>query len=130
MSRIVVLKLSIELRRESNNDSGKMPPWLRRFPRVNEPPSGSVLELARRAGIRVRETPLAAARLARASEIFLTGSVIEILPVVELDGAAVGRGTPGEHTASLSAAVEAWLTEDKVAVLSVVPEAAAAGGEE
>ena len=63
-----------------------------------------VLELARRAGIRVRETPLDAARLARASEIFLTGSVIEILPVVELDGAAVGRGTPGEHTASLSAA--------------------------
>lgn len=63
-----------------------------------------VLELAERAGIRVRETPLPAKRLERASELFLTGSVIEILPAVRLDGLPVARGTPGRKTLELAAA--------------------------
>ena len=62
-----------------------------------------VLALARRGGLRVREAPLAAARLARADEIFLTASTVEILPVVRLDGQPVGDGRPGPVTRALQA---------------------------
>jgi D-alanine transaminase len=31
----------------------------------------------------------------RADEVFLTGTTIEIVPVVSLDGAKIGRGSPG-----------------------------------
>ncbi|MFP6664100.1 MAG: aminotransferase class IV [Deltaproteobacteria bacterium] len=62
-----------------------------------------VLEIAERAGYQVRETPLAATRLDRAREIFLTGTVSEVLPVVTLDGAPVGDGLPGPITTKLGA---------------------------
>jgi len=62
-----------------------------------------VLALARRAGLRVREAPLAAARLTHADEIFLTASTVEILPVVRLDGRRVGDGRPGPVTRALQA---------------------------
>ena len=54
-----------------------------------------VIALARRAGLRVREERVTVARLRRAREIFLTASTIEVLPVVRLDGRAVGGGRPG-----------------------------------
>jgi branched-subunit amino acid aminotransferase/4-amino-4-deoxychorismate lyase len=63
-----------------------------------------ILELAQRANLRVREAPIEAARLDRASEIFLTGSVIEVLPVSILDGTAVGKVVPGPITTQLSRA--------------------------
>jgi D-amino acid aminotransferase len=62
-----------------------------------------VLALARRAGLRVREAPLVAAHLARADEVFLTASTVEILPVVRLDGRRVGEGRPGPVTRALQA---------------------------
>ncbi|MEO2168827.1 MAG: aminotransferase class IV [bacterium] len=62
-----------------------------------------VLEIAERTGFRVREAPLAATRLDRAHEIFLTGSVSEILPVTTLDGSPVGDGSPGPITQKLGA---------------------------
>jgi len=63
-----------------------------------------VIALARRAGLRVREERLAVARLRRAREIFLTASTIEVLPVVRLDGRAVGGGRPGPVTQRLQSA--------------------------
>jgi len=60
-----------------------------------------VLRLARRAGVRVRESRLAAAALAHADEIFVTASTIEILPVVRLDAATIGGGRPGPVTRAL-----------------------------
>lgn len=54
-----------------------------------------VLRLARRAGIPVRETRLAAADLAGADEVFVTASTIEVLPVVRVDRRRVGAGVPG-----------------------------------
>jgi branched-chain amino acid aminotransferase len=62
-----------------------------------------VLALARQARLAVREAPLAAARLARADELFLTASTVEILPVVRLDGRRVGDGAPGPVTRLLQA---------------------------
>jgi branched-subunit amino acid aminotransferase/4-amino-4-deoxychorismate lyase len=58
----------------------------------------AVLALARRAGLAVREAPLAPRLLAAADELFLTASTVEVLPVVRLDGRLVGAGTPGPVT--------------------------------
>src|SRR5437762_2100833 len=63
-----------------------------------------VIALARRAGLRVREEPVTVARLRRAREVFLTASTIEVLPVVRLDGRAVGGGRPGPGTVRLQLA--------------------------
>jgi len=58
----------------------------------------AVVRAARRAGIEIRESPLRARDLDAADEIFLTGSVIEVMPVVRLDRRRVGAGTPGDVT--------------------------------
>lgn len=54
-----------------------------------------VLEIAAKAGIPVRETPLPQEALGTAEEIWLTSSTREILPVTRLDGQPVGSGVPG-----------------------------------
>ncbi|HEX5385838.1 MAG TPA: aminotransferase class IV [Gemmatimonadales bacterium] len=54
-----------------------------------------VLELARAAGVPVREEAIAAEALADADEVFLTGTTADVLPVVEIDRRAVGKGEPG-----------------------------------
>ncbi len=66
-----------------------------------------VIRLARRAGLRVREERVTVPRIRRAGEIFLTASTIEVLPVVRLDGRAVGRGHPGPVTRRLQSAYAA-----------------------
>lgn len=60
-----------------------------------------VLELARRDGLAVREGTLRPADLLAADELFLTGSVIEVMPVTRLDGRPIGRGRPGPVTRRL-----------------------------
>jgi branched-chain amino acid aminotransferase len=54
-----------------------------------------VIRLAHDAGHEVREETLPRARLAAADEVFLTGTTIEVAPVVRLGDAPVGGGTPG-----------------------------------
>ena len=61
----------------------------------------SVLRLARRARMDVQEAALRAADLGDSDELFLTGSVIEILPVVRLDRRSIGDGAPGPRTRKL-----------------------------
>ncbi len=60
-----------------------------------------LIELAREAGIPVAERRVAARDLKRADEIFLTGTTVEVLPVVRLDGRPVGSGKPGPAAARL-----------------------------
>jgi len=54
-----------------------------------------VLELARGDGLAVAERPIDQAELAAASEIWITSSTRELLPVTRLDDHAVGDGRPG-----------------------------------
>ncbi|HEX2450244.1 MAG TPA: D-amino acid aminotransferase [Gemmatimonadales bacterium] len=54
-----------------------------------------VLELAREAGIEVREQALDEAELANAAEVFLTGTTTDVMPVVSIGGRMVGNGRPG-----------------------------------
>jgi len=54
-----------------------------------------VLTLAANHGISFKEADFTAQALSDADEIWLTSSTKEILPVTELDGSPVGRGSPG-----------------------------------
>jgi D-alanine transaminase len=55
-----------------------------------------VLDLARREGLAVEERDLPRSELRAASEVFLTGTTIEVLPVVRVDDGPVGEGVPGK----------------------------------
>jgi branched-subunit amino acid aminotransferase/4-amino-4-deoxychorismate lyase len=63
-----------------------------------------VATLARRLGLRVEERPIHRADLRRAREMFLTSSVVEILPVVRVDDRKIGTGAPGPITRVLQEA--------------------------
>ncbi|MBZ0268059.1 aminotransferase class IV [bacterium] len=54
-----------------------------------------VIRLARDAGHEVREETLPRGRLAAADEVFLTGTTIEVAPVIRLGETPVGSGRPG-----------------------------------
>lgn len=66
-----------------------------------------VLELAKKEGIPVAETVVRRDALFGASEVFLTGTTVEVLPVVRIDGQAIGPAVPGPITQLLSRRWEA-----------------------
>ena len=61
----------------------------------------TVLEIAQEAGWKTREDDVRRYDLFTAEEMFLTGTGAEVIPVVEVDGRAIGTGKPGKHTADL-----------------------------
>lgn len=65
---------------------------------------GVVLELARENGIPVEERPIQVEELAKADELFFTGTTGEVRPCVKVDGRPVGDGKPGPVTRALSRA--------------------------
>ncbi|QIA26352.1 D-amino-acid transaminase [Thermaerobacter sp. PB12/4term] len=60
-----------------------------------------VLDVARQAGLAVREQAIPAGWLERAEEVILSGTNSEVLAVVEVDGRPVGGGRPGPVFARL-----------------------------
>jgi D-alanine transaminase len=70
----------------------------------------SLIRLAREAQIGVDETPFSLADALAADEAFLTSTTAPLLPVVSIDGAKIGNGTPGPVAARLAALVNAELT--------------------
>ena len=63
----------------------------------------AVMELAREAGLGVRERNLTLYDLYSAEEVFLTGTAAEIIAVTKIDGRVIGSGKPGPVTADLRA---------------------------
>jgi 4-amino-4-deoxychorismate lyase len=63
----------------------------------------ALFELAPGLGLRVLEGVFTAEDLLAADEAFLSSSTREVMPVVEVDGAAVGDGAPGPVAAELLA---------------------------
>ena len=55
----------------------------------------AVLELAAESGLEAIETDVERSAFAVASEAFLTGSVMEVMPLTRLDDRPVGSGRPG-----------------------------------
>jgi branched-chain amino acid aminotransferase len=60
-----------------------------------------VLELCRRHGIHCREKDLSLTEVYRADEMFCTGTMGEIAPVIRVDGRTIGAGSTGPVTARL-----------------------------
>jgi D-alanine transaminase len=56
---------------------------------------GAVIEAAQAEGFVVREEPIPVAALERATEVFLTGTSAEVMPVSRVDGRTIGTGRPG-----------------------------------
>ena len=54
-----------------------------------------VVELAREAGVEVREQAITVGELAHVTELFLTGTTTDVTPVVSVDGRPIGDGAPG-----------------------------------
>ncbi len=61
----------------------------------------AVMELAREAGLAVRERGLTLYDLYTAEEVFLTGTAAEIIAVTKIDGRTIGGGKPGPITGDL-----------------------------
>jgi branched-chain amino acid aminotransferase len=61
-----------------------------------------VLELAAEAGIRAAEGDYSLTQLYSAAEMFVTGTMGGIAPVISLDGRTIGTGTPGPVTIMLT----------------------------
>lgn len=66
-----------------------------------------VLRLAAELGLPVAQRPLPLAELARWDEAFLTSTSRHVLPLVRVDGRAIGDGRPGPLTQRLQTAFEA-----------------------
>ena len=61
----------------------------------------TILELAPPLGINTLEDNISLDELSQAQEAFLTNSLIEVMPLTEIDGKPVGSGTPGSLTKKL-----------------------------
>jgi branched-chain amino acid aminotransferase len=68
---------------------------------------GTVIDLAKQAGIEVSEPDLTRYDVFNADECFLTGSGAEIIPVTKVDGRVVGDGQPGPVSKQLIASYRA-----------------------
>ncbi len=54
-----------------------------------------ILDLAAQVGVKVVETPLHRDDLGRVSELFLSGTSMEVCPIVRVDSQVIGEGKPG-----------------------------------
>ncbi|PRR97615.1 D-amino-acid transaminase [Bacillus atrophaeus] len=66
----------------------------------------NILELIQKNGWKLEEEPVTEEELRQAEEIFISSTTSEVIPVVTLDGEAVGSGAPGPLTKQLQAAFQ------------------------
>jgi D-alanine transaminase len=67
-------------------------------------------DLARGLSIEFDETPISVSEIPTVSELFLTGTTTDVMPVVSLDDKRVGSGRPGELTRRLRKVLAETLT--------------------
>ncbi len=73
----------------------------------------TVLELANKLGIKAVEQDIHLEELLQAEEAFLTNSLIEVMPLTELDGKPIGSGRPGLLTRRLMLAYRELVMSDE-----------------
>jgi branched-chain amino acid aminotransferase group I len=71
----------------------------------------AVLEMARIAGITAIERLVKSEELLEAQEAFLTNSILEVMPLVSVEGKPIGAGKPGKMTKDLLAAYRKLIHE-------------------
>jgi len=82
----------------------------------------ATLDLIRAEGFPLAERSFSAEELRAAEEVFLTGTTIEIVPVVSISGAKIGAGEPGPVTQRLARRFAA-MVEAECAARDVSPPA-------
>ncbi|HZR47544.1 MAG TPA: D-amino-acid transaminase [Candidatus Manganitrophaceae bacterium] len=70
-----------------------------------------VLQVGKKEGLEMIEKELKLPTLYAADELFLTGTTVEVLPIVKLNGKAIGAGMPGKITQFLSDAFRRSVAE-------------------
>jgi len=68
-----------------------------------------MLELIRKEGLPAEERFVTLDELLHADEVFLTGTTVEVLPVIRVDGQPVGSGKPGPVTLKLQASFQRFV---------------------
>jgi branched-chain amino acid aminotransferase len=76
----------------------------------------AILDVAKAQGFEVRETPFTRHDVYVADEVFLTGTAVEVIAVVEVDGRIIKDGKPGNVTNQLLEEFRRIVTTDGVAV--------------
>lgn len=71
-----------------------------------------VLELSTSLGVKYQETDIRFEDLMEADEAFLTNSLIEVMPLTEVNEVKIGSGNPGEVTRRLMAAYQALVRQE------------------
>jgi branched-chain amino acid aminotransferase len=61
----------------------------------------TIIDICKEKGMGVEESPFTLFEVYNARECFLTGTAAEVIPVVNVDGRAIGNGEPGEITKNL-----------------------------
>jgi D-alanine transaminase len=73
----------------------------------------TVLDICRALGIRTAESPIYKTRIHLASELIVTGTTLEVTPIVSLDGRQVGDGSPGPTARALQAAFQERISQNR-----------------
>lgn len=71
-----------------------------------------VIECAKENGLKFKENLIDAEQLKKVSEVFITGSTLEVMPVVSIDNTPIGDGTPGKVTKEIEALYQERLAEE------------------
>lgn len=79
----------------------------------------AIIELAQELGYTVKQEPFTRHDVYVADEVFLTGTAVEVIAVVKVDGREIGDGKPGEATNKLLKAFQELTVRDGVKVYPV-----------
>jgi len=74
----------------------------------------AVLELAAEVGVPAEQKPLSAREVLDADELFLTNSIMEVLPVGRVERKEIGGGLPGPVTKQLAEAYKALVARETI----------------
>ena len=75
----------------------------------------AIIDVARSKGLEVKESPFTRHDVYVADEVFLTGTAVEVIAVIDVDGRKISDGKPGEVTKQLLVEFRRIVTTDGVA---------------
>ncbi|AST90184.1 branched-chain-amino-acid transaminase [Sutcliffiella cohnii] len=76
----------------------------------------AIIDIAKEKGFDIREEVFTRHDVYTADEVFLTGTAVEVIAVVKVDGRTIGEGTPGPYTKELLEDFRKAVTSDGVKV--------------